>query len=144
MSNIPTPQQAPSTIVIVVFSAFLSSLAFIGANMIPMSLNLPKKNDLFEVFVGIGSILFGIGFTVFVLKKIYTHVSFGKLFLTGWMTALVMSLFCSLFYIIAFQKNWLPLQEGESLMNIIPVVILKYNALGMMFSALLAIIFKKQ
>lgn len=143
MTNAPTPQQAPSTVVIVVFSAFLASVAFIGANVIPMSLDLPKRNDLFEVFVGITSILFGIGFTIFVLRKIYTEVSFGKLFITGWMTALVMSFICSAFYIIAFQKNWLPLHEGESLMNIISVVILKYNALGMMFSALLAIIFKK-
>lgn len=140
----PTQQQAPSTVIIVIFSAFLASVAFIGANVIPMSLDLPKRNDLFEVFVGITSILFGIGFTIFVLRKIYTEVGFGKLFITGWMTALVMSLICSAFYIIAFQKNWLPLQEGERMMNIIPVVILKYNALGMMFSALLAIIFKKQ
>lgn len=139
-----TQQQAPSTAVVVIFSAFLAAVAFIAANMIPISLDLPKKNDLFVVFVGIASILFGIGFTVFVLKKIYGQVSFGKLFVGGWMTALVMSLFISAFYIVAFQKEWLPLQEGESLMNILPVVILKYNALGMMFSALLAIIFKKQ
>lgn len=136
--------QAPSTTVIVLFSAFLASVAFIGANLIPVSLDLPKKNDLFEIFVGISSIVFAIGFTIFVLRKIYTSVGFGKLFISGWMTTLVMSLLISTFYVIAFTKSWIPLQEGEDLKNVIPVVILKYNALGMMFSALLAIIFKKQ
>lgn len=136
--------ETPSTTTIVFFSAFLASVAFIGANLIPVSLDLPKKNDLFEIFVGITSIVFGIGFTVFALRKIYPSVGFGKLFVSGWMTTLVMSILISAFYVIAFAKGWIPLQEGEELKNVIPVVILKYNALGMMLSALLAIIFKKQ
>lgn len=142
--NNPSNVQGPSTLVVVIFSALLSSIGYIGANLIPMSLDLPRKNELFEIFVGITTIIFGIGFTTFVLRKVYQEVGFGKLFVTGWMTTLVMSIFISIFYLVAFQKNWIPLHEGERAINIIPVVILKYNALGMMFSALLAIIFKKQ
>lgn len=142
MTNL-THQQAPSSVVIVLFSAFLATVAFIGANLIPVSLDLPKKNELFEIFVGITTILFGIGFTIFALRKIHKEIGFGKLFVSGWMTTLVMSLMISIFYLVAFEKNLIPLQEGERAWNIIPVVILKYNALGMMFSALLAIIFKK-
>lgn len=139
-----TSQEAPSTVIIVLFSAFLSSIAFIVASYLPIILNLPKKNDLYEIVVGIVSILFGIGFTTFVLKKIYRPITFGKIFISGWMTALFMAAFCSLFYVIAFHYQWIPLQEGESVKTIISVVLLKYNALGMMFSAIIAVIFKSK
>ena len=144
MNRVPQPHEAPSTFTIVVFSALLSSFAYIISNIIPLALHLPKRNDLFEIFVGLVSILFGIGFVTYVLRKIYKQVSFGKIFISGWMTVLIMSFMITIFYVIAFSKNWLPIPEGSRIIHIVPVVILKYNALGMMFSALIALIFKKQ
>lgn len=135
-------QPSPSTAVIVVFASVLSFIAFLMASILPIKLNLPKRNDLFEIFVGIFTILFGIGFTVFVLRKRDGQVSFGKLFIAGWMTALVMSVLTVIFYFLAQQMNWLGF--GDMPAGVIPTVLLKYNALGMMISALLAIIFKKQ
>ncbi|HUH73085.1 MAG TPA: hypothetical protein VLZ75_01635 [Chitinophagales bacterium] len=134
--------QAPSSIIVIIFSAFLSATAFILASFIPTALELPKENDLFEIFVGIISILFGIGFTTFVIKKIHRTTSFARIFVSGWMTALVMSLFVSIFYLVAFHQEWIPLEAESDTVSIISVVILKYNALGMMFSSLIALIFK--
>lgn len=141
MNNSPQ-NQTISTPTIVVFSAFLAAIAFVVANYIPIALKLPKRNDLFEIVVGIVSILFGIGFTTFVLKKIYPIISFGKIFISGWMTALVMSFFVSIFYYVAFHQKLIPIGEGSDMVSMISIVILKYNALGMMFSSLIAVIFK--
>ena len=134
--------QAPSTFTIVVFSALLAAIAFVMASFIPIALELPKRNDLFEIFVGVFSIFFGIGFTTFVLKKIHPVISFGRIFISGWMTALIMSFFVSIFYVVAFNQNWIPLEEGTDMVSMISIVILKYNAFGMMFSSLIALIFK--
>ncbi len=134
--------ETPSSIIIILFSAFLSAIAFVVANYLPIALELPKRNDLFEIIVGIVSILFGIGFTTFVLKKIHLKISFARIFISGWMTTLVMSFFVSIFYIIAYQFELIPLGEGYGILSMISVVILKYNALGMMFSSLFALIFK--
>ena len=143
MTNQHSNQEAPSSFFIVVFSALLSAIAFIGAYFIPKALNLPIiENSLFEIIVGIVSILFGIGFTTFVLKKIHPVIGFGRIFISGWMTALVMSLFVSVFYYVAYHQNWIPKEQIGDITSMISVVILKYNAFGMMFSSLIAVIFK--
>lgn len=144
MSNPEVSQQGVFTPILILFSAFLASFAYILANLVPMTLDIQPENNLYEVFVGITSILFAIGFTVYVQRKIHQELGFGRLFVVGWMTTLLMSIFISFFYVISFLKGWIPLHEGESAYNIIPVVILKYNALGMIFSSLLAIMFKRQ
>lgn len=137
-------QQGISTPILIVFSAFLAAVAYILANILPTFLETQPENNFYEVFVGIVSILFAIGFTVFVQRQTRQELGFGRLFVVGWMTTLVMSLFISIFYVVAFTQGWIPLHEEESAYNIIPVVILKYNALGMIFSSLLAIMFKRQ
>ncbi|MCO5249165.1 MAG: hypothetical protein M9887_09490 [Chitinophagales bacterium] len=140
-NNSATPLSA---IVIICVSACLAATAYIVASMLPILLELPKRNDLFEISTGIISILFGIGFTFFALMKTRGKAGFGKLFLSGWMTTLFMSLLISIFYIIAIHQKWIVLQEGENISAIIPVVILKYNALGLMLSSVLALIFRRE
>ena len=143
MTNQYSGQNPISAFTIISFSAILAAIAYGMASAVPIALELPKRNDLFEISSGIISILFGIGFAFFAIRKTRKSASFGKLFITGWFTTLLMSLIISIFYIIAFQQKWISLHEGEKVSNIIPVVVLKYNALGMMFSSILALIFKK-
>ncbi|MCO5231833.1 MAG: hypothetical protein M9958_11850 [Chitinophagales bacterium] len=137
-------QNPPSTIFVILFSAFLAAFAFVVSSVLPILLKLPHKNDMFEIFVGIVSILFAVGFTTFVLRKMNRDLSFAKIFLSGWATVLVMSVLISIFYSLAFGMNWLPIPEGASIGQIVSVVILKYNALGMIFSSIFALIFKRQ
>lgn len=134
--------QEVSTPIVVVFAAFLASFSYIIGNIIPTWVSIRPENNFYEVFVGITSILFAIGFTIFVQKKMGIKLSFGKIFVVGWLTTLLMSLFISAFYVLAFKMQWIPLHEGEKATQIIPIVILKYNALGLVFSSLLALIFK--
>lgn len=130
---------SPSTAVIVIFSGILAFIAYAATGVAVVKLDLPP-NPTFDIFTGITTILFGIGFSFFVLRKRDVLVSFGKLFVAGWMTTLVMGILLVLFYFLAFE--WL---TGESPPeNFASVVLLKYNAFGMMFSALLGFIFKKQ
>ncbi len=133
-----------STPIVIVFAAFLAAVAYIVGNVTPMFLDTHPENNFYEFFVGIITIVFAIGFTVFVQRKLHAVLGFGRLFVTGWVTALVMSLFISAFYLISFSKNWIPLDEEARTVNIISTVVIKYNALGMMISALLALIFKTE
>ncbi|MCO5233885.1 MAG: hypothetical protein LC105_05815 [Chitinophagales bacterium] len=142
--NKPVQQATPSTLFVIFFSAGLAAIAFIVSNLFPFMLDLPHKNDLFEIFVGLLSILFGVGFTTYVLRKLNIELSFAKIFISGWATVMVMSLLISIFYVVSFSFQWLPLPTGATISQIIPVVLLKYNALGMIFSSLFALIFKKE
>jgi putative flippase GtrA len=129
----------PSTPVIVGFSGSLAFLAFALTKVATVKLDLPP-NPNFEIFTGVITILFGIGFCIFALRKRDHTASFAKLFVAGWMSTLWMGLQTVVFYQLAFE--WL---SGEAPPEgFISAVLLKYNAFGMMFAVLLGFIFKKK
>jgi hypothetical protein len=134
-----TSNPNPSTPVIVGFSGFLAFIAFALTKVATVKLDLPP-NPNFEIFTGVITILFGIGFCIFALRKRDGSASFAKLFVAGWMSTLWMGLLTVVFYQLAFE--WL---SGEAPPEgFISAVLLKYNAFGMMFAVLLGFIFKKK
>lgn len=130
---------SPSTPFIVLFSGLLGFLAFAATKIVTLKMDLPP-NQNFDVFVGVATIVFSIGFCIFVLRKRDGLVSFAKLFIAGWMTTLFMGLLIVAFYQLAYK--WLAGVEPPE--GFASAVILKYNAFGMIFSVLLGYIFKKQ
>lgn len=137
MSNQNNP--SPSTAIIVTFSAFLGSFAFAATQMAVKSMDLPP-NQMFSVITGVGSIIFCCGFTIFVIRKRDGQVGFGKLFITSWLSAIVMSVFVALFYTLYFR--WM--DQTSTDYGYAKEVLIIFNAFGMIFSSLLAIIFKKE
>jgi hypothetical protein len=137
MSN--TAASAPSTLTIVLFSAILGFLGFVAPHLVVQKLQL-KANDLFGIIVGVLTIFYVCGFTIFVLRKIHGKINFRKLFVASWMSVLTMAVLVLIYYTATFM--WLenkPMPEGFA-----GALILKYNAFGMIFSSLLALIFKKE
>jgi hypothetical protein len=130
---------SPSTPLIVLIAGFLAFLGFSLTQFVTLQLELPP-NEAFDVFVGVATILYGIGFCIFALRKRDGKVSFAKLFIAGWMSTLFMGLLLVVFYQLAFEQltGHAP-PEGYA-----AAVLLKYNAFGMMFSVLLGFIFKKK
>jgi hypothetical protein len=137
MSNHNNP--SPSTVIIVTFSAFLASFAFAATQIAVKSMDLPP-NQLFSVITGVGSIIFCCGFTIFVLRKRDVRVGFGKLFITSLLSVIVMSVFVALFYTLYFR--WI--DQTSTNYSYAKEVFIIFNAFGMIFSSLLAIIFKKE
>lgn len=134
-----TTSSAPSTLTIVLFSAILGFLGFVAPHLAVQQLNL-KANDLFGIIVGVLTIFYVCGFTIFALRKIHGSINFRKLFVASWMSVLTMAVLVLIYYFATF--TWLdkkPIPEGFA-----GALILKYNAFGMIFSSLLALIFKKE
>ena len=128
----------PSTFFIIFFSSLLAFIAFAGSKMF-FILQDVEPNETFEAFVGVISILFGIFMSLFILRKRDAKVTFGKAFVTGWMTTLVLGILTVLFYYLAFTY----IRPAKLPENYIPIVLLKYNAFGMIFSALMALIMRR-
>lgn len=137
MNNTAAP--APSTLTIVLFSAVLGFLGFVAPTLLVQKLQL-KANELFGIIVGVLTIFYVCGFTIFALRKIHGKINFRKMFVASWMSVLTMAVFVLIYYTATFM--WLekkPMPEGFA-----GALILKYNAFGMIFSSLLALIFKKE
>jgi hypothetical protein len=130
---------SPSTAIIVSFSAFLGAFAFASSQMVVKSMDLPP-NQMFSVITGVGSIIFSCAFTIFVLRKRDGKVGFGKLFITSWLSAIIMSVFVAFFYTIYFR--WI--DQTVTDFGYAKEVLIIFNAFGMIFSSLLAIIFRKE
>lgn len=130
---------SPPTAIIVSFSAFLGAFAFAATQMVVKAMDLPP-NQMFSVITGVGSIIFCCGFTIFVLRKRDGKVGFGKLFITSWLSSIVMSVFVAIFYMLYFR--WL--DQSATDYGYAKEVLIIFNAFGMIFSSLLAIIFKKE
>jgi hypothetical protein len=128
----------PSGFFIIFFSSLLAFIAFAGSKMF-FILQDVEPNETFDAFVGVVSILFGIFMSLFILRKRDLKVTYGKAFVTGWLSTLVLGILTVLFYYIAFTYIK-PAQLPE---NYIPIVLLKYNAFGMIFSAFTALIMRR-
>lgn len=128
----------PSGFFIVSFAAILSFIAFAGVKMF-LYFQKMQTNEAFETFTGFTTILFGILLSMFILRKRDTHLTFGKAFVIGWMTTLLLGALTALFYYFAFKF----ITQAQMPENIIPTVLLKYNAFGMLVAAVLALMFKK-
>lgn len=133
------PRGALSGILIILLSALLSTFFFGAFFTLAYIKQMPYGRSQ-AMLLQITAISFSVILTLYLSRKVQgDKLSYMQGFLGGWLTSLVLALFVSSFYSIFSSITQTPtMPKGGFAM-----VVMLYSAIGMLFSLVAAIIFKK-
>jgi hypothetical protein len=129
--------KTPATKTIQILSAIFGVIPFVLSKLLFATKNV-NENPIFDVVTGLISILFVVIYAQLMIRKRDGIGEFKSLFLGGWGAAFFLGLLVVLFYAIYFKMN----PNLDVPKNYILIVLMKYNAMAMIFSSILALIFK--
>jgi len=132
-------KKSPPNITIIILAAIFGTLPYFAAKFIFIP-EAKHENPLFDVITGMASIGFTIFFTQFIIKKRDGVATFKSLFLPGWAASFI---FC-LISIVIIQLFFYLHQELYAPKAYILMMLMKFNAIGMIISSILAFVLKSK
>jgi hypothetical protein len=130
-------EKSPSNSIILSLAALFGSIPYFAAKLLFIP-DAKHENPLFDVITGVLAITFTVVFTQLIIKKRDGIATFKTLFLPGWAASF---LFCVISIVVIqiyfhYQHNIAPPKAY------ILIMLMKFNALGMIISSILAFVLK--
>ncbi len=133
------PRGALSGILITLIAALVSTLFFASFFTLAYIKHMPYGRPQ-AMILQVTAIAFAVVLTLYLSRKVQgDKLSYMQGFLGGWMTSLVLALFVSSFYSIFSSITKTPTMPTGGF----AMIVMLYSAIGMLFSLVSAIIFKK-
>ncbi len=129
--------KSPSNSIIIFLAAIFGAIPYFAAKLLFIP-DAKHENPLFDVITGILSISFTIIFSQLIIKKRDSVTTFKTLFLPGWAASFIFCIISIIIIYIYFNIY----KESTPPKAYFLIMLMKFNALGMIISSILAFILK--
>lgn len=134
-----TAEKSPSNSIIILLAALFGSIPYFAAKFLFIP-DAKHENPLFDVITGVLAITFTIIFTQIIIKKRDGVATFKTLFIPGWAASFI---FC-IMSIVVIQTYFHYHHEIIPPKAYILIMLMKFNAIGMIISSILAFVIKSK